>query len=105
MMEWHEFCDECKGCRPAMAKIKKGPDGKPLVNESGLMETDGNVPDDDPMMVVINHLWDNDTTYAQRRSYIEVTLHNSRNVVDLQRFQEVSQMMQSALAKMVENDA
>lgn len=80
MMEDHEFCDSCPGCRPAM------------------MTTEGRrIADDDPMMVIVNRLWDNETTYAQRRAFIEVTLKNSRKPHDLRLFQEVATMMQEAL--------
>lgn len=78
MMEDHEFCDDCPGCRPRLAKLE---DGKAIP-----------VPLDDPAQQKIDHIWDNNTTYAQRRSYIEVTLHNSRNPVDMQRCQEVVDM-------------
>lgn len=81
MMEWHEFCDDCEGCRPAMLDLKTN---KPL-------------PNDDPMMVVVNRVWDNETTYAQRKAYIEVTLHNSTRPNDVRLFQEVAQKIQAAL--------
>ncbi len=75
MMEDHEFCDNCSGCRPALIDMQTK---KPLSN-------------DDPIMIAVNEAWDNDTTYAQRRAFIEVTLHNSRNPMDLERAQEVAQ--------------
>jgi len=80
MMEDHEFCDSCPGCRPAMAEI------------------DGTViPNDHPMMIEVNRVWDNETTYEQRKAFIEVTLHNSRKPEDLLLFQEVTEKMQTAL--------
>jgi hypothetical protein len=80
MMEDHEFCDSCPGCRPALATL----DGK-------------KVPDDDPKMVVINKLWDTQTTYAQRRAFIEVTLKNSRKPNDMRLCQEVMIKIQETL--------
>ena len=80
MMEDHEFCDTCPGCRPALATL----DGR-------------KVPDDDPKMVIINELWDTQTTYAQRRAFIEVTLKNSRNSIDVKLCQQVMDKIQEAL--------
>lgn len=77
MMEDHEFCDSCPGCRPALMNPKTG---QVLQN-------------DDPLMIKVNDIWDNQTTYAQRRAFIEVTLHNSRNPQDVKRAQEVVQMI------------
>lgn len=79
MLPDHEFCDDCPGCRPAVLF-----DGEVL-------------PPDDPVMIKINKVWDNHTTYAQRRSYIEVTLHNSRNPVDIRRMQEVAKLFQEEI--------
>lgn len=58
----HEFCDTCPGCRPALLDARTG---KLLPAES-------------PIMIKINQLWDHETTYAERRAFIEVTLQNSR---------------------------
>lgn len=80
MMEDHEFCDTCPGCRPALTTL----DGR-------------NVPDDDPKMVIINELWDTQTTYAQRRAFIEVTLKNSRNSIDVKLCRQVMDKIQEAL--------
>lgn len=55
----HEFCDHCDGCRPGMI----GFDGKVL-------------PESDPLMMKISAVWRNKTTYAQRKAFIDVTLHN-----------------------------
>ncbi len=75
MMEDHEFCDDCSGCRPALLD----------------METQQALVHDDPIMVAVNNLWDNDTTYAQRRAFIEVTLHNSRVPQDMALAAQVSE--------------
>jgi hypothetical protein len=47
------------------------------------------IPADEPMMVVINQIWDNDTTYEQRRAFIEVTLKNSRKSTDVEVAKEI----------------
>jgi hypothetical protein len=47
------------------------------------------VPNDTPMMVVINQIWDSDTTYAQRRAFIAVTWKNYRGPLDVRFCQEV----------------
>lgn len=80
MMEDHEFCDDCPGCRPAMLDMK----------------TQQPLSDDDPIMIAVNKIWDSNTTYAQRRAFIEVTLHNSRNTKDMSRTQEVMQKIEDA---------
>ena len=79
MMEDHEFCDSCPGCRPALIM-----DGR-------------KVPDDDPKMVIINELWNTQTTYAQRRAFVEVTLKNSRKPLDMKMCQQVINKIQQAL--------
>ena len=81
MMEDHEFCDSCPGCRPAIFSMETG---RPL-------------PPEDPIMIVVNDIWDTQTTYAQRRAFIEFTLHNSRNPQDMRLVAEVNQMIEAAL--------
>jgi hypothetical protein len=58
----HEFCDHCPGCRPALIDTVTG---QPL-------------PDDSPVMLTVNRIWNHETTYAEREAFIKVTLHNSR---------------------------
>ncbi len=57
----------------------------------------GVVPNDDPMMIEVNRVWDNETTFAQRRAFIEVTLKNSKKPQDIKMFQEVAAIIQEAL--------
>lgn len=78
MMEDHSFCDSCPGCRPALLDPTTGTA----------------LPNDHPIMVKINHMWDTQTTYDQRKSFIEVTLHNSRDPVDMENAKKVAKMMQ-----------
>jgi hypothetical protein len=63
----HEFCDHCPGCRPAMFNMKTGQ----VLQES------------DPLMININRIWNQETTYAERKAFIEVTVNNSRSTEDL----------------------
>lgn len=79
-MEDHEFCDSCPGCRPALVSV----------------ETGKRLPDDDPLMAVLNQVWDNQTTYAERRAFIEVTLKNSRHPSDLELTSRVIQKLRAA---------
>lgn len=58
----HEFCDHCPGCRPALIDLASG---RPL-------------PDDSPEMLRVNRIWDRQTTYAERKAFIQVTVHNCR---------------------------
>jgi hypothetical protein len=76
MMKDHEFCDSCPGCRPAMMSL----DGK-------------RVPDDDPMMIKVMSIWENETSYAQRRAYIE------ENARDRQLCMQVMHKIQQALGE------
>lgn len=82
MLEEHEFCDDCPGCKPAILDIKTN---KPL-------------PSDDPLMKAVMFMWKNGTTYQERKAYIEVTLHNSRLPSDLRLagmvFEKIKEIMQ-----------
>jgi len=54
----HEFCDDCPGCRPAILDVQTGmPMGK-----------------NTPQMVEINRIWDEETTYDQRKEFIEFSM-------------------------------
>lgn len=80
MLEDHEFCDNCPGCRPAILDMRTR---RPL-------------GPDTPEMKAVNEVWDKDTTYAQRRAYIEVTLHNSRQPGELRLAEQVMAKIQQA---------
>lgn len=83
MMEDHEFCDSCEGCKPAILNA----------------QTKKPIPYDDPMMIAVMDVWNNNTSFAQRRSYIEVTLKNSRREHDMKLFTEVMEMIKAKLDK------
>lgn len=68
MLEKHEFCDHCPGCRPALVDVATG----------------RVLPDDSTLMIAVNRVWNTHTSYAERKAFIEVTLHNSRAEKDLQ---------------------
>jgi hypothetical protein len=84
MMEDHEFCDECPGCRPALIDAETG---KLMAKDSPIMKT-------------VNRVWDKETTFAQRKGFIEVTLKNSRNPHEMKLFWEVSNKIQDALKEL-----
>lgn len=92
MMEDHEFCDDCDGCRPAIASVDP---------KTGMAAP---MPQDHPVMVAINEYWDNDTHYAQRKAFIEVTLHNSRLPNEMKLFQEVSERMALIMKQEMSDD-
>ena len=69
----HEFCDHCPGCRPALIDTTTG---RPFA-------------DDSPLMVEVNRIWKWETTYAQRRAFIMITVHNSRAPNDLKLAQNI----------------
>ncbi len=83
MMPDHEFCDSCPGCRPALLDIN----------------THEVLSNDSPVMKIVNQIWDNETTYAQRKAFIEVTLHNSRLPNEMKLWQEVNEKITKALEK------
>ncbi len=55
----HEFCDHCEGCRPA------------LIDQTGRW-----MPDSSEIMKLVNRIWNNETTYAERKAFIDITVHN-----------------------------
>jgi hypothetical protein len=67
MLEGHEFCDHCPGCRPAVFDPTTGKVYAP----------------DSQVMQIINLVWDTETSYAERKAFIEVTLHNSKAADDM----------------------
>lgn len=87
MMEDHEFCDKCPGCRPAIMDATTGEVFAP----------------DSEIMIAVNEMWDNDTTYEERKAFIEMTLHNSRNPILMERakiiFDKVESIMEEHLKK------
>lgn len=64
----HDFCDHCPGCRPCLIDLQTG---QPQ-------------PPDSPVMIRVNRLWDKETTYAERKAFIDVTLHHSQKPKDIQ---------------------
>lgn len=69
----HPFCDHCEGCRPAIIDVKTG----------------AVLADSSKEMQAILRMWRTDTTYAQRKAFIDVTVHNSRVGETLRLAQEV----------------
>lgn len=83
MLPNHEFCDHCPGCRPAFIDTQTG---KALAADS-------------PTMLTVNAVWDNQTTYAERKAFISVTLHNSRAPDDMRLAQAVMKKIEDGLDK------
>lgn len=80
MMESHEFCDHCPGCRPAMLDaVSRQP-----------------LPPDHPLMIAVDRVWDRETSHEERKAFIEVTLHNSRTSEDMRLASTVFQKFQQA---------
>jgi len=77
----HEFCDHCPGCRPGGLDTRTG---KPL-------------PDDEEPMLTINRVWRSQTSYAERKAFIEVCLHNSRDPENIRLTLGLNQKFQRAL--------
>jgi hypothetical protein len=55
------------------------------------------IADDNPAMIIVNKVWNNDTTYDMRKAFIEVTLHNSQNKTDLSLASQVVDKFKRAL--------
>jgi hypothetical protein len=79
----HEFCDHCPGCRPAIIDWDSG---KPF-------------PDDSPLMLAINRIWDKETTYEERKAFIDVTVHNSRRSSDRRLARRVAAKFETAISQ------
>lgn len=82
MLEHHQFCDSCPGCRPAIIDRKTGTQ----------------LPPESPIMVAVNNIWDHHTTYEERKAFIEVTLHNSQAPTDLELASALVRKLESAMA-------
>jgi hypothetical protein len=81
VLDHHEFCDHCPGCRPARVDTRTG---KPLA-------------DDSPVMIKVSQTWDHETTYAERKAFIEVTLHNSRTAENMRLASIVTRKIETSL--------
>lgn len=57
---YHEFCDHCPLCRPSILNITTGK----------------KLPDDSPTMIKVSRMWTHETTYKERKAFIDVTAHN-----------------------------
>lgn len=79
----HEFCDECPGCRPGLLDIHTG---KPL-------------PQDKEPMISILRMWRGQTSYAQRKAYVNVMVNNSRDESDIKLTMEVVNKIQVILKR------
>lgn len=72
-MTYHEFCDTCPGCRPAIM----------------LAETGKKLPPEHPTMIKINRVWNKECTYHERKAYINVTVNNSHVPAELEMTERV----------------
>lgn len=52
---------------------------------------------DSPIMIAVNQIWDRETSYAERKAFIEVTYHNSRAAEDMRLASAVAEKFQSAM--------
>lgn len=75
----HEYDPACPDCRPAFLDVKTG---RPL-------------PDEHPYMVAANRVFDAGT-FAERRAYVRVCVHNSRRRHDLDLAQALIRRMVKA---------
>lgn len=77
----HPFCDHCPGCQPAIVDPVTG----------------AVLPETSHYMKAVMHVWRKETTYAQRKAYIDVTVHNSTVRGTLELAQEVVKKFEAAL--------
>lgn len=82
----HEFCDSCPGCRPALAEV---------ADDGSLVPFHWS----DPAAVETDRYWKRETTYAQRRAYINFTVNNSRDPRDMKLASQVAQRIAWILQK------
>jgi hypothetical protein len=82
-MSWEKHDDNCPGCRPALLDMKTGK----------------RLPDDSPVMMVVNYVWA-ETTLEEREAWHRVTCQNSRASKDLAHAQTIAQKIQKALSEM-----
>jgi len=61
------------------------------------VDTGERLADNTPIMVAVNHIWDTDTTYAERKAFIEVTCNNSRSLQDIDLATGLMQKIQKAV--------
>ena len=78
----HQFCDHCPGCRPALIQPATG---KVFA-------------DDSPEMLAVMKIWNHNTTYSERKAFINVTVNNSRKSEDLKLSRTIMAKIHSALA-------
>src|SRR5579872_4870008 len=82
-MSTDKFNDDCPDCRPMLFEPS----------------TQKALPQDDPIMIIVNKLWF-ELTREERESFHHVCCKNSRDPVDVQRFQafwlKVKEMAESA---------
>lgn len=77
----HIFSDTCPDCTPAILNVTTG----------------AVVPATDPMMIAVMRVWRGKTTLAQRRAYINVTVHNSTRAEDQRLCQQVMSLIAAAM--------
>jgi hypothetical protein len=77
----HEFCDHCPGCQPCMFDLKTG---KVMAADS-------------PRMLALQRVWRGQTSYAQRKAFINVTYHNSRKSEELRLAHQVIALFEKSL--------
>jgi len=55
------------------------------------------LPDDDPIMIAVNKVWNEETTYNQRVAWHRVTCLNSKTPTDLRIAAKITRKMQAAI--------
>lgn len=78
-MSQKQFDDECAGCRPAILDIRTGK----------------KLPDDSPVMVKANRIWQ-EATRGEREAFHRVCCLNSREPGDISQAQRLSRRMVAA---------
>lgn len=81
MQPIHDFCDDCHGCRPALVDAETG---KPLASDS-------------PTMIRVNAVWDHETTYSERKAFIDVTCNRTQAPDAMALCESVMRKVQAAM--------
>ena len=77
----HQFCDHCPECRPVLVDLT----------------TKEPLPEDSTIMRRVNEIWNNHTTYEERKAFINVSYHNSREMEEVKLATSVVDRIQESI--------
>jgi hypothetical protein len=81
MSEIHDFCDTCPDCRPAILDVNTGQ----------------RLAAGHPVFDAVMRVWDNDTSYEERRAFITVTTNKPYGAAEEKLFDQLNNKFRAAL--------